>query len=284
MAGLGAWALSQFEPAYVELLIGIFLLANLPAIFRRSPAPNPDAKPLSGPLVILLGALAGLISGFTGAVGLLFNRVYARMGMSKEELVATRAANEVALHSLKIILYAAFGLLSRQAVIVGAFVALAAIIAAYGMRPMLRLVNEQLFRTVSHASMVTAGAAMFMMSSGQIMAIHKAWADYVQLGDDSEFQLYWGGHRRFVLEFEEDGTPVIERGIDADDLSPRQLASATALARNGQIELIEQVFAFEGHYVEIYVRQGRDLTKYELHGMGHISCDKGLCAPAIRES
>jgi uncharacterized membrane protein YfcA len=284
MAGLGAWALSQFEPAYVELLIGMFLLANLPAIFRRTPPPSPDAKPISRPVVILLGALAGLISGFTGAVGLLFNRVYARMGMSKEELVATRAANEIALHALKIALYAAFGLLSRQALVAGAFVALAAVVAAYGMRPLIKLVNEHLFRTISHVSMVAAGAAMFTMSSGQIMAIHRAWTSYVQLGDDREFQLYWEGHRRFALEFEEDGTPVIERGIDADDLTSRQLASARVLARDDRIELIEQVFAPSGRYIEIYVRRGHAVTKYELHGDGSVSCEQGHCALAMRES
>ena len=284
MAGLGAWALSRFEPAYVELLIGLFLLANLPAIFRRPPPPNPEAKPFSRPRIVLLGALAGLISGFTGAVGLLFNRVYARMGLSKEELVATRAANEVALHALKIALYAAFGLLSRQALLAGALIALAAVAAAYGMRPLLRLVNEHLFRTISHVSMVAAGAAMFTMSSSQIMTIHRAWTDYVQLGDDSEFQLYWGGHRRFVLEFEEDGTPVIERGIDADDLTPRQLASATALSRTGRIELIEQVFAPHGRYVEVSVRQRGLLIKYELHDAGPVSCEAAPCALAMRES
>ena len=204
--------------------------------------------------------------------------------MSKEELIATRAANEIALHALKIALYAAFGLLSRQALLAGAFVALAAVIAAYGMRPLIKLVNEQLFRTISHVSMVTAGAAMFTMSSGQIMTIHRAWTDYVQLGDDQEFQLYWEGHRRFVLEFEEDGTPVIERGIAAHDLTPRQMASANRLAGSDSIELIERVFSFRGHYVEVYVRRGEAVTKYELHGDGSISCEQGLCALALRDS
>lgn len=264
MAGLGAWALSRFEPAYVELLIGLFLLANLPAIFRRQPPVEPDARPIRRPAIAALGALAGLISGFTGAVGLLFNNVYLRMGMSKEELVATRAANEIALHALKIALYAAFGLLGRPALVVGALVAVAAVAATVVMRKLLPLVNQALFRTISHIAMVAAGATMFTMSSSEILALHNAWAQYVSLGEDSEFQLYWGGHRRFVFEIEDDGTPALERRIDMDDLSPRHQAEVLAIAKTGPIDLIEQVVTLRGFYVEVYVRRNGGIEKIEL--------------------
>jgi uncharacterized membrane protein YfcA len=264
MAGLGAWALSRFEPAYVELSIGLFLLANLPALFRRSPPVEAVARPVSPARILLLGMLAGLLSGFTGAVGLLFNRTYLRMGMSKAELVATRAANEVALHILKIALYAAFGLLGRPALFVGAMVAVAAILAAYAMRRLLPHVNAALFRAVGNIAMVAAGAAMLMMSSNQIIAIHRIWARNVTLGDDREFQLYWEGHRRFVFEIEDDGMPAIERRIDRADLSAAQGATADRLANGGKIVLIEEVHGWTGRYVEIYVEQGRRVRKFEI--------------------
>jgi len=264
MAAIGAWALSRFEPAYVELLIGIFLIANLPALFRKARVEERALQPMSKARLLGLGALAGLISGFTGAVGLLFNRAYVRMGLTKEQLVATRAANEIALHVLKIILYAGFGLLGAQGLVVGAMVAVAAIVAAYVMRRVLPFVNERLFRTVSRGAMIAAGVAMFTMSSNQIMAIHRAWAGHVRIGDEREFQLYWEGHRRFVLELEEDGTPVIERRIEESDLTPTQRAAAHRAAGKDRIELIEQVYAPGGRYVEVYVRRGSALDKIEL--------------------
>lgn len=264
MAGIGAWALSQFQPAYVELLIGLFLLANLPLMFLRRGKAEARKPPLPTWALMLLGALAGLISGFTGAVGLLFNGAYRRMGMSKEELVATRAANEIALHLLKIALYASLGLLSWTAFLIGLMVAAAAIIAAYGMRRLLPYVSEPLFRLVSNLAMIAAGAAMFIMSSDQIMRLHNAFARTVTLGEEQEFQLYWSGHRRFVLEFEEDGTPVLERGIDADDLSKTQAAQVRALESQGRVVLIERVYSWRGNYIEVYLSRDGQERKVEL--------------------
>ncbi|MBC7793838.1 MAG: sulfite exporter TauE/SafE family protein [Clostridia bacterium] len=40
-AALGAWLLTLLEPVYVELIIGCFLVANLPALFRKS---QPESK------------------------------------------------------------------------------------------------------------------------------------------------------------------------------------------------------------------------------------------------
>ncbi|MGQ7418740.1 hypothetical protein ACTGW1_12170, partial [Streptococcus suis] len=92
----------------------------------------------------VLGAAAGLLSGFTGAVGVVFNRAYYRMGLSKEEIVATRATNEVLLHLLKIALYAAFGLLPRSALIAGAMVATAAVLASVASKWVLPLIRESI--------------------------------------------------------------------------------------------------------------------------------------------
>ena len=107
---------------------------------------------------------------------------------------------------------------------------------------------------------------MFTMSSSQIMAIHRSWARYVRLGDDHEFQLYWSGQRRFVLEFEDDGTPVIERRIGMADLSPRHRTVAMKIAARDRIELIEEVISpVAAPHAEIYVRHGTGLKKIELH-------------------
>lgn len=265
MAALGAWALSRFEPAYVELIISLFLLANLPALFLRRRVADRQARPLPHAAILLLGAVAGLVSGFTGAVGLLFNRAYLRMGMTKEELVATRAANEIALHILKIALYAAFGLLDSAVLLVGAMVAVAAILAAYVMRWLIPHIAEAPFHFVSTLSMVAAGAAMLFMSSGQIMTIHRAWAQTVRVGEEHEFQLYWGGHRRFVVEREDDGSLAIERRIDPDRLSPPQRATFDRLTRGRRVTLLEEVYGWDGHYYEIYVDGPRGIENIEFH-------------------
>jgi uncharacterized protein len=80
---------------YLEFCMAVFLVSNLPYLFKKEMiAPN-DRPQFSNYFIKLIGFLAGFISALTGAVGVLFNRVYFRCGLDKEEVVATRAANEI---------------------------------------------------------------------------------------------------------------------------------------------------------------------------------------------
>lgn len=261
-AAAGAWLLTRFEAAYVEFLLGCFLLLNLPALFRRNPAPGTE-RPLPLGRLPWLGAAAGLLSGFTGAVGVVFNRAYYRMGLAKDEIVATRATNEVLLHILKIALYAAFGLLPRSALIAGALVATAAVLASFASRHVLSLMRESLFRRAGLLAMVASGVVMFSLSGGQIMTIHRAWVVYVAPRDEQEIQLYWGGTRRAAIEREENGRLVVERAIGSAELPPAVRAVLPAIATPDEIVMIEEVRG-EGRYYEIYWRRGGVIRKAEI--------------------
>lgn len=104
----GAWLLTLFEPAYVEFLLGCFLLLTLVALLRRPGEWQAhEALPLG--MLPISGRGRRAPVRLHGAVGVIFNRAYYRMGLSKDEIVATRAMNEVLLHVLKIGLYAIFG-------------------------------------------------------------------------------------------------------------------------------------------------------------------------------
>ncbi|MGP7795148.1 TSUP family transporter [Sphingomonas sp. CLY1604] len=265
-AALGAWLLTQFEAVYVEFLLGCFLLLNLPALFRRMPAPGTEA-PLPLARLPLLGAAAGLLSGFTGAVGVVFNRAYYRMGLSKAEIVATRATNEVLLHLLKIALYAAFGLLPRSALIAGGLVAAAAVLASLASRRVLSLMRESLFRRAGLLAMVASGIAMFSLSGSQIMAIHRAWITYVAPGDEREIQLYWGGTRRAAIEREDDGRLVVERVVAPAQLPPAVRAALPTIAAGGAIVMIEEVRG-NGLYYEVYRRHDGIVSKLEISPQG----------------
>lgn len=265
-AALGAWLLTRFEAVYVEFLLGCFLLLNLPALFRRAPAPGTEA-PLPLARLPVLGAAAGLLSGFTGAVGVVFNRAYYRMGLDKDEIVATRATNEVMLHLLKIALYAWFGLLPRSALVAGGLVAVAAVLASLASRRLLALVRESLFRRAGLLAMVASGIAMFSLSGSQIMTIHRAWVAYVAPGDEGELQLYWGGTRRAAIEREKSGRLVVERVVAPANLPPAVRAALPALAAGGEIVMIEEVRG-DGLYYEVYRRHAGVVRKLEVTPQG----------------
>lgn len=178
-AWLGVWMLSLMQPVYLDLLLGLFLLGNLPLLLRRkkpgtATPPQTTESTVAPPAVSMrflpvIGLLAGFISGFTGAVGLLFNAFYHRLGLRKEAIIATRAANDILLHLTKIGLYAAYGLLNQQVLLAGAVVALAGVAATLLVRFWLHLVNEEVFRSIGHAAACAAGAAMLVMAGQQVI-------------------------------------------------------------------------------------------------------------------
>ena len=261
-AAVGAWLLTRFEPVYVEFLLGCFLLLNLPMLFRRD-VTSGTATPLPLGRLPWLGVAAGLLSGFTGAVGVIFNRSYYRIGLTKDQIVATRATNEVLLHVLKIALYAAFGLLPRSALMAGALVAGAAVLASLASRPILSLMRESVFRRIGLAAMVASGIALFSISGTRIAAIHGAWVTYVAPDDEHELHLYWQGMRRAAIEREEDGGMVAERAVRIADLPPPVRAALPAIARPADIVMIEEVRG-QGHYFEIYHRRAGTVRKVEV--------------------
>lgn len=98
----------------------------------------------------LIGMAAGFVSGLTGAVGLLFNRFYLHYGMSKEQIIATRAANELLLHIIKPGLYISFGVLSKRTIIIGCIIAVAAIFSSFSTKWLIAKLSETLFRLHCH--------------------------------------------------------------------------------------------------------------------------------------
>lgn len=77
---IGAWLLTYLAPMYIELCMAIFLISNLPYLFRKETPTSTDAQAYSHHFLRLIGFLAGLISALTGAVGVLFNGVYLKYG------------------------------------------------------------------------------------------------------------------------------------------------------------------------------------------------------------
>lgn len=157
---LGAWLLSRANPLYLQLAMAGFLLSNLPLLIRPDrPGDSTHHRPPRATL-IFIGAAAGFVSGLTGAVGLLFNRFYLRHGLAKEQVIATRAANEIILHVIKVILYALLGLLTEAAVLYGCLIGVAALLATGAIRKVLPYLSERLFKRMGYGAMVLSGLAM----------------------------------------------------------------------------------------------------------------------------
>jgi hypothetical protein len=90
--------------------VALFLITNVVEVFRSKAKIEKEEKPCPKYILDLVGFFAGFVSGVTGAIELLFNRFYLRYRLTKEEIVATRAASEIFLHLIKLVSYILLGL------------------------------------------------------------------------------------------------------------------------------------------------------------------------------
>ncbi len=146
---LGAWLLKFLNPVYLEIILGAFLVSNLSFLLNNKGLADEGKKPGRFSLSVI-GFLAGFLSGLTGAVGLIFNKFYLSYGLSKEEIIATRAANELLLHLIKIILYSLFGLLTSEAIKIGCLVAAAAILSGWSIKWILPFISLSSFKKIGY--------------------------------------------------------------------------------------------------------------------------------------
>jgi uncharacterized membrane protein YfcA len=247
---VGALLLRYLNPIYLEIIMAIFLIGNLPALFKRKVAEqNPTHS--SHAALIVIGFLAGFLSGLTGAVGLLFNRFYLRYGMGKEEIVATRAANEVILHLIKLGLYASFGLLTSKVIVIGIAIASAGFISSWFMKWGLKKISELLFQKIGYASMVVSGTVMLTQSGNSLFSQNRANLSFSPISQGMESKIQWQ-RAIFVIEFEYNEGFEFEQVINLSDLTSIQQNFVLANKKNADRIVVEEVFGFDKHSYEAY--------------------------------
>ncbi len=261
-AWLGAKLLTYLNPVYLEILIAIFLLSNLTLIIRpKIQSSSTEDKPKI--FLSLIGASAGFVSGLTGAVGLLFNKFYLRYGLSKEEIVATRAANELLIHILKLLLYFSFGLLTYRVLSFGFLIGIAAIIATFFIKRLLPYLSEAMFQKIGYGAMVIAGIGMLLNGSANFLNQNKFALSFKPVSDGTETKIQWN-KSSFAMDFEYGDGFEIEYEIDFDDLPVNKREQVKSLIANSDKSLLEEVYSFDKHYYEVYVYNRGVLKKYDI--------------------
>lgn len=256
---LGVYLLKFLNPVYLELGMAIFLIWNIRSLFRKSD--KTSEKKYNSPFVLLLiGSLAGFLSGLTGAVGLLFNRFYLHYGLTKEEIVATRAANELLLHLIKIILYSIFGLIADKSIIIGLTIAAAALFSTWAMKWILPKISELAFKKVGYAAMVFSGFIMFGQSMHTILIQNNGYISFKPMAGGMESKLQWQ-RANFSLEFEYDEGFEIEQVISIKELSAKQ--QEYVLSKKGDADdiIIESVHGIGKQQFEAYYYKKHSLIK-----------------------
>jgi uncharacterized membrane protein YfcA len=254
---LGAVLLRFINPIYLEVIMGLFLVGNLPSLLRQ---PTKETSNMgSSILLLVIGFLAGFLSGLTGAVGLLFNRFYLRYGLSKEQIVATRAANEILLHIVKLVLYAFFGLLTGKVIVIGITIAVAGIVSSWVMKRGLRFISDGLFRKVGYAAMVVSGIAMLGQSISAVFVQNNASITWTPIASGVESKLQWQ-NSNLAIEFEYNEGFEYEQEINLADLPGEKQAYVLDQKDNSDRIVVEEVFGIGSHSYEAYYYSNGRLT------------------------
>ncbi|WP_273077797.1 MULTISPECIES: sulfite exporter TauE/SafE family protein [unclassified Chryseobacterium] len=256
---IGAYLIKYINPNYLQLIVAFFLVSNVPQLFKKVKDNEKDDNTSPTYVLAIIGFLAGFVSGITGAIGLLFNRFYLQFGLKKEEIVATRAANEVFLHLIKLIIYISLGLYSNLALWLGIAVAVATIISSYTFKYILPLLSENIFRKVGYGAMVVSGIILLIGTSDKIIQQNKLGVTIAK----SESIISWRS-TDFIIEFAFDEGLEIERPIHPEELPAHLKTKYASLKNHFDIIHLEKVFTFRNEpSYEFYCYKNNQLTKFE---------------------
>jgi len=256
---LGAWLMKYVNPTYLQFFVALFLVTNITELFRSKKNIQKEEKPYPKYILALVGFFAGFVSGVTGAIGLLFNRFYLRYGLTKEEIVATRSANEIFLHLIKLIIYVLLGLYSRSALWLGIAVAIGAVISSFTVKYILPYISEFVFRKIGYGAMVISGITLFISTSQQILKHDKLSSN----SGLNEAKIKWR-ESSLDLEYSFNGGFEVERPIQENEL-PDNLKLKYAMLQ-GEFDqiLLEKVFKFGKEPIyEFYCYKDDKLTKLD---------------------
>jgi uncharacterized membrane protein YfcA len=157
-AALGARTLLTLPSHAVDISIGLFLIAMVPA---RHWLARHEYK-LSLWQVALGGAVIGYLTGIVVSTGPLSVPLFLFYGLSKGAFLATEAASSLGLYVSKSVTFQRFGALTPDVAIQGLIAGSSLMAGAFIAKPLLVKLNADLFRLVMDGIMLLAGASMLV--------------------------------------------------------------------------------------------------------------------------
>jgi hypothetical protein len=159
-AVLGARTLLELPPRVVEVALGAFFLAMIPA--RRMIA----ARNLRIRLwqLALAGAVIGFLTGIVASTGPISVPVFLALGLVKGAFLATEAAASLAIYLSKAATFRALGALPTDLVIVGLVVGSSLMAGSFVARRFVLALDPERFRFLMDVLLFVSGVSMLWIS------------------------------------------------------------------------------------------------------------------------
>ncbi len=155
-AALGARTLLALPSHAVDIAIGLFLIAMVPA---RHWLARHDLKFSLWHLAIG-GAAIGYLTGIVVSTGPLSVPLFLFYGLTKGAFLATEAASSLGLYVSKSVTFQRFGALDRDVALKGLIAGSSLMAGAFIAKPFLLRLNPDVFRLVMDGIMIAAGLSM----------------------------------------------------------------------------------------------------------------------------
>jgi uncharacterized protein len=155
-AALGARTLLALPSHAVDIAIGLFLIAMVPA---RHWLARHQLK-LSLWHLAVGGAVIGYITGIVVSTGPLSVPLFLFYGLSKGAFLVTEAASSLGLYVSKSVTFQRFGALTPDVAIKGLIAGSSLMAGAFIAKPFLLKLNANVFRLVMDGIMIVAGLSM----------------------------------------------------------------------------------------------------------------------------
>lgn len=163
---LAAWFFSEAKIYWIQVIVGLFLISTF---FQYRFGKKERSFPVHLWYFIPLGFIISTIGTFTGGMGPILNPFLMNVGIDKEELVATKAAQSFFLGLSQVSGYTFFGLLSKELWIYGIALGLGASLGNYFGKKILKKMSKLSFRRWVISIMVISGFVLLIKAVFEIL-------------------------------------------------------------------------------------------------------------------
>ena len=163
---IAAWFFSEAKIYWIQIVVGLFLISTF---FQYCFGKKERSFPVHLWYFIPLGFIISIIGTFTGGMGPILNPFLMNVGIDKEELVATKAAQSFFLGLSQVSGYTFFGLLSKELWIYGIALGLGASLGNYFGKRILKKMSKLSFRRWVIAIMVLSGFVILIKAVAEIL-------------------------------------------------------------------------------------------------------------------
>lgn len=163
---IAAWFFSEAKIYWIQIVVGLFLISTF---FQYRFGKKERSFTVHLWYFIPLGFIISIIGTFTGGMGPILNPFLMNVGIDKEELVATKAAQSFFLGLSQVSGYTFFGLLSKELWIYGIALGLGASLGNYFGKRILKKMSKLSFRRWVIAIMVLSGFVILIKAVAEMV-------------------------------------------------------------------------------------------------------------------